>query len=623
LNSIDWEEVIIVSENDQIIVKSVGEYIDHKIKLGKNVKRLDDNKENEMGNIYYVDTNEENISAISVDKTGKLSWNKVSALTKHLPINKDGSNDLVKITTKLGKTVTATKAKSFLTRINNEIVPIRGDEIKVGMKVPIIKRNQELRNIREKEILDDIINSGVCYDDIITIEIVKPTHEYVYDLTVENDKTFALYNGIMMEDTFHHAGIQSSVSLGVPRIKELLSLSRNLKTPVMTIYLDKEHMTDKETANKIGSYLKHTTIKDIRKMVAIYYDPDPMRKGGFMEKDHVYNPFYSYKATKTSCQSDFGTLPLLIRLELDREKMMEKDITLLDIKSKFCHNWERRYNDIKGMKKEERVLLERIIQLSVLSNSENSKNPIIHIRFNMTAFEYSTMVSFIDTFVDNFKLKGIDGIDKIENVVDEGLVIFDDETGELKKIKQWVLYILGINLTQLRYINGIDLNRTICNDMMLIYDTYGIDALRMALIKEFNNVYITAGSTINFAHIELLCDVMTNTGIPTSIDRHGMNKSEIDPLARASFEKTVEQFINAAIFAEVDHMVNVSSRIMAGLVIKGGTGICNLILDTKLLEKSEYIEETGQKYEKVNEMSTSSVITDVIKKEITGIFIPE
>lgn len=391
----------------------------------------------------------------------------------------------------------------------------------------------------------------------------------------------------------------------------------------MTIYLDKENLTNKETANKIASYLKHTTIKDIRKTVAIYYDEHPMRKDGFMEKDNVYNVFYSHKATKTSCQADFGTLPWLLRIELDREKMMEKDITLLDIKSKFCHNWEKRYADLKGIKKDERVLLERITQVSVLSNSENSKHPIIHIRFNMTEYEYSTMVGFINTFVDNFQLKGIEGIDKIDNVVEEGLIVFDDETGELKKIKQWVLYIVGINLTQLRYINGIDLDRTVCNDMMLIYDTYGVDALRMALIKEFNNVYTSAGSNINFAHIELLCDVMTNTGIPTSIDRHGMNKSEIDPFARASFEKTVDQFINAAIFGEVDHMMNVSSRIMAGLVIKGGTGICNVILDTELLEKSEYVEETEHRYEKVPEVSTSSVITDVINKEITGIFIPE
>lgn len=199
MNSIDWEEVIFVSDNNAIIIKPVGEYIDSKIKLNKNVKRLDNNKENEMGDIYYVDTSDENISTISVDKTGKLSWNKVSALTKHLPINRDGSNDLVKITTKLGKTVTATKAKSFLIQMNNEIVPIRGDEIKVGMKVPVTMKLPEPEDVTYK-VLNNIIDCGVSYEEIISIEIVKPTHEYVYDLTVDNDKTFMIYNGILMED---------------------------------------------------------------------------------------------------------------------------------------------------------------------------------------------------------------------------------------------------------------------------------------------------------------------------------------------------------------------------------------------------------------------------------------
>lgn len=171
--------------------------------------------------------------------------------------------------------------------------------------------------------------------------------------------------------------------------------------------------------------------------------------------------------------------------------------------------------------------------------------------------------------------------------------------------------------------HGINLNKTICNDIMTIYETYGIDAARNALIKEYRHVFTSSGNNVNSAHIETLCDLMTNTGIPTSIDRHGMNKTEIDPLARASFEKTVDQLVQAAVFGEVDHMNSVSSRIMAGLVIKGGTGLCNLILDTQLLEKSEYIGDIGQKYVKTyNEVTENTVMKDNIEKEMGGMFIP-
>lgn len=391
----------------------------------------------------------------------------------------------------------------------------------------------------------------------------------------------------------------------------------------MFIYLNKENRTNGEVANKVASHLKHTTVKDIRRKVDIYYDPTPLKKDGFMEKDKVYNVFYSYALSKNSCQSDIQSLPWLIRIEMDREKMMEKDITLLDIKSKFCNNWEKRYTDVKGLKKEERILLERITQTSILSNSDNDKNPIVHIRFDMTQFDFAILVSFIDTFVDNFKLKGLDNINKINGVEEQPFMTFENENEEIKKEKQYIIYTAGVNLQELRYINGIDLDKTVSNDIVTIYKILGIDAARAALIKEFKRVFAGGGNNVNFAHIEILCDLMTNSGVPTSIDRHGMNKSETDPLARASFEKTVDQLITAAVFGEIDHMNNVSSRIMAGLVIKGGTGLCNVILDSELLEKSEYTEDTEQKYAKTyNEITTSSIMTDLINKNITGIFVP-
>lgn len=427
----------------------------------------------------------------------------------------------------------------------------------------------------------------------------------------------------MTLNTFHHAGAASSVSLGVPRVKELMGLSRNIKTPNMKIILDQKYRKNEAIAKKIASHLKHTTIKDIRNRASIYYDPNPLRKGGFMEQDNVYNVFHSYSQNKNSCQADFSSLPWLLRIEMNREKMMEKDITLLDIKSKFCNHWETRYNEVKGLKKEEKSLVEKITQTSILSNSDGSPDPIIHIRFDMSEFNFASLVNFIDVFVDSFKIKGVEHISRVNFVKEEMVITFNNEDESLEKDKQWIIDTSGINLLELRYMHGIDLNKTVCNDIMTIYETYGIDAARNALIKEYRNVFAGSGNHVNVSHIETLCDLMTNTGIPTSVDRHGMNKSEIDPLARASFEKTVDQLVQAAVFGEVDHMNSVSSRIMAGLVIKGGTGLCNLILDTELLEKSEYIEDIGQKYVKTyNEVTENTIMKDTFEKETGGIFIP-
>lgn len=426
--------------------------------------------------------------------------------------------------------------------------------------------------------------------------------------------------------TFHTAGIggKGTASLGVPRVKELLSFSRNIKTPIMTITMNDDIKNDEDIVNRIASHLKHTTMKDLRKKVDIYFDPNPMKKDGFMQKDNVYNTYRTFTPSKLACQTDVNGLPWLMRIELDKEKMYEKDITLLDVKTKFCDNWEKRYTDVKGLKKEEKQLLEKITACSILSNNDSNRQPVIHIRFDMSEFDFSTMISFLDVFVDNFKLKGIEGIEKISDVREERVVSFDNKNDEMTIDKHQIIYTAGVNLVDIRYVRGINLNSTIANDVVMIYESFGIEAARTALIKQFKEVFSGAGTNLNYQHLSILVDLMTNNGTLTSIDRHGFNRVETDPLARASFEKTVDQLIQAAVFGEVDKMRSVSSRIMAGLAIKGGTGLCNVILDTNLLEKSEYTEDIEQKFKKTyNELGENAIMKDVIKKEADEMFLPE
>jgi len=429
-------------------------------------------------------------------------------------------------------------------------------------------------------------------------------------------------------NSFHSTGIGSAgtSTLGVPRIKELLGFSKNIKTPIMRIYLDKENRTDNNMANKITSYIRYTEIKDIRKRIDVYFDPYPFDKGGFMDKDNVYNVFYSHRQTKYSCQSDISNLPWIVRIELDREKMMDREVTILDIKSKFCNYWEGRYNNLKGIKKEERLILEKIVHCAVLSNTDNNKIPVIHIRFDMIDFNFSTVVSFTELFIDKFRLKGISKIDDIDNVIQRNMISFDNDDNKVEQNKEYLIITKGINMEDIRYINNIDFNRTTCNDVVYIYDTYGIEAARSSLLKEFKLVFEAGGDGINFQHLSVLIDIMTNNGGLTTIDRHGLNKTDSNPLARASFEKTVDQFINAAVFGEQDNMNSVSSRIMGGLVIKGGTGLCEIKLDTKMLENSEYVEDLDQVYDRTyTEISQDPMIKDIIdreEEEDDGVFMP-
>lgn len=428
----------------------------------------------------------------------------------------------------------------------------------------------------------------------------------------------------MMLKSVHTSGIggKGGTDIGVDTLIEVFSLSKNPKAPVMEIYFEKEYRSKKEYTNKIASYIKFTTIKDLRNKMDIYHEPEPDDFDGFMVKDNVGEPFYTYQANKQCCANSIEGLPWLLRIEFNKEKLLSKEVTLLDIKSQFCFAWEKRYTDVKGMKREKKQAIDKITQISVQSNTDNDDVPVIHIRFDMTNFTQTTLIDFMDIFVDDFKLKGMPGIDDVNSgkAFEERILSFDNEDKSIEKNTEYVIYTKGINMDTIKNIVGVDLTRTYCTDILAIYENFGIEASRNYIIRRIINVFKYNGSGVNYQHAQIFGDLMTQVGTLTSIDRHGLNKLDNDPLSRASFEKTVDQLITAAVFNEIDYMKSVSSRIMAGLCIKGGTGLCNLILDKDMLENSEYTIDIGQLYNKTYKDITSTLETQEVDADV---FIPE
>jgi DNA-directed RNA polymerase II subunit RPB1 len=494
--------------------------------------------------------------------------------------------------------------------------------------------------------LKNAYSGDVVWDNIIDIELIEDPMEYVYDFTVPSNQTFMVDTGILVHNTlntFHNAGIGNltNTTSGVPRIKEILSVSKNPKTPHMLIYMEKECRGSREIANKIASHIKYTTIGHIKNKIEIYYDNEPNAEDGLMKSDNIGKPFYTRKASRNSCQVDIDNLPWLLRIELSREKMIEKEVTLLEIKSKFCNWWERRHLDSKSMKKEERKVLQKITSIAVLSNTDSDKIPVIHLRFNVKdvdkvkdPFNTETLNSFIDNIVDTFKLKGLNGIPDIDSILSDRIVTFggndytsevsyDEKNNEEQKIgEEFVIYTSGVNLYDIRYIDGIDLNRTISDDIIEVYDTFGIEVVRSVLIREIILAYERAGKSINYQHVTVLVDLMTMNGYIMSIDRHGVHKSESDPLCKASFEKTVEQLLTASVFSESDYMRGMSARIMAGMVIRGGTGYPLVKVNTKAILESEYVEDVHESKQKT--IDSGGIATDIIDKNKGSkeIFIP-
>ena len=70
--------------------------------------------------------------------------------------------------------------------------------------------------------------------------------------------------------TFHYAGVRElNVTLGLPRLIEIVDARREPSTPIMTVYLDEVHRYDKNKALEIARKIEYTTIENVAKTIDV------------------------------------------------------------------------------------------------------------------------------------------------------------------------------------------------------------------------------------------------------------------------------------------------------------------------------------------------------------------
>jgi len=155
------------------------------------------------------------------------------------------------------------------------------------------------------------------------------------------------------------------------------------------------------------------------------------------------------------------------------------------------------------------------------------------------------------------------------------------EQGTIKPVSEHYLVTDGTSLQQVLSMKDIDYRRTYTNDIIEIFTVLGIEGVRKAIEFEMNHVLSFDGSYVNYRHLALLCDVMTTKGHLMSMTRHGINRTDVSPIMRSSFEETVDVFMEAAAHSEYDLLKGVSESILLGQLAKIGTGAFEVFLDIK------------------------------------------
>lgn len=424
----------------------------------------------------------------------------------------------------------------------------------------------------------------------------------------------------MTLNTFHFAGVasKSNVTRGVPRIEEILSLSSEIKNPSISVYLKPDDEKQKDKARNLMYMLEHTKLEEIVKMVGIFFDPDDLNT--VLEEDREcisqYKAFESIIrecagcTTESESDNDKDKSKWVIRIEMDPEIMLEKNITMDDVHFtlKKCYGDQISciYSDFNSDKLVFRIRMNDLLK-GKSKTSVSTKQKVVK------PLDQSDKIHILKTFqeqmLQKIVLRGIEGIHKVvlRKIVDNVVEI----NGMYKKQDIWVIDTIGTNLMDVLGLDYIDNTRTISNDIVEIYNVLGIEAARQAICNELMEVVEFDGTYINYHNYSVLADRMTFTHKLISIFRHGINNDHIGPIAKASFEETPEMFLKAARHAELDTMRGISANVMCGQEGHFGTSAFQVVLD---MEKMLQLTASSE-YRYVNEQEEIKKLFEETQKE--------
>ena len=392
-------------------------------------------------------------------------------------------------------------------------------------------------------------------------------------------------------NTFHLAGVssKSNVTTGVPRIEEILNLTSEPKNPSLNIYLKPEDETDKDKAHSITYMLEHTKLKELVKTIEICFDPNDYNTLIEEDRDTIAQ-FKAFEDMVEECgatkSGESEKSKWIIRMVMDAETMLEKNITMDDLNFTLNNCYENQlnciYSDYNSDKLVFRIRMNEVIKSSVSKTRTGEK-----VKTKVKPLDQSDHIymlkNFQDQLLENVIIRGISGIRKANlRKIKDNVV---EHNGSYKKQDIWVLDTIGTNLMEILSLDFIDKNRTVSNNIVEVYDVLGIEAARQTIYNEFVEVIEFDGTYINYHNFSILCDRMTFTSKLISICRHGINNDDIGPIAKASFEETPEMFLKAARHSELDTMRGVSANIMCGQEGFFGTSCFQVILDIKEMEK--------------------------------------
>ena len=375
----------------------------------------------------------------------------------------------------------------------------------------------------------------------------------------------------MTLNNFHSAGAANKAS--VPRVKELVAVTKNPKTTTYSVTMLPGMDTSADFAGAVRDRLLCTTVRDLVARTQMVCENGARLSDTDTRLTELEDIFDDGSPIPNADANGDGSGPtqqmrFVLRIELDRERMVEHAVSTLDVHTAI-------YAGVHGrVVAADDAAQELIVRVTPHVHLAQSHDLVAELR-EMEA-------KILDT-----RIKGVAGVTGCDVVPPkaEGHRKYDVAAADYVPRQIYSLEAVAgsnasaENLLEIVEIPGVDAMETYGDNLHHTVDLFGIEAARTLLLQELQSSYADDNTYADFRHIELLVDFITRRGVLTAITRHGVGATDAGPLTKCSFEQTVQKIVQAGMFGETDRMTGVSANVMMGQTTPCGTGNSKILWD--------------------------------------------
>lgn len=350
-------------------------------------------------------------------------------------------------------------------------------------------------------------------------------------------------------NVFHHAGLlQRHLTVGVPRLKELLHASVRIRTPTMTVPFRASADADARTLHKLAKSLQFLCLDGV--VHSSYVVVDPVTPAGaplptLIVKDlellrHVHQVFGAEPE---------GASPHVIRMTLNRAVLTEHGFTPEAVA---------------------RAVAAHCAAACVVYSEPNMQRWVIRVRHLTDTSDQTARLLHAD-LRDSVLLGGIDGVHNTR-VIATPVATADTATGRIVTHSRPAIDVDGAALRPLATRDWVDWAHVTTNDVMEVAEVLGLAAARAVLFAELDRIVCYDGGYVDPRHLAQIVTSMTQRGFVMPLTRHGINRVDFSVLQRASFEEPVDMLLQGAASGVLDPLRGLCECVYVGAKAPVGTG---------------------------------------------------